>query len=115
SVKSVEQMRKEREEAAKAVSDYNAAEKAKSDALKQATDETTSQWAQGNYIQGAKPLVDEFARQGSAAGAYGTAGVAVAAEIGSAIGDVVAARRARKAEEAAYNYEVDQGYNALRN
>src|SRR5690606_33903221 len=36
-------------------------------------------------------------------------------EIGSAIGDVVAARRARKAEEAAYNYEVDQGYNALRN
>jgi len=96
----------------KVAQEYNAAEKAKSDALNNAADQTFDQWGKGNYIQGAKPLVDEFARQGNATGAYGTMGVAVAAQTGAIIGDAIAARRARKAEEAAYNYELNKGIEA---
>lgn len=54
--------------------------------LNNASNETTNQWARGNYIEGSKSLAMEFARQGSANAAYGTIAVGTALQIFSVLG-----------------------------
>src|SRR5690606_10832400 len=51
------------------------------EALDRAQDETMAQFEKGNYLEGSRPLAYEFAKQGNAAGAYGTIGVAAGAQV----------------------------------
>lgn len=75
------------------VAAYNEKVQADSKALDAAADQTIDGWAnalqQGknaDFITPSKSLVQEFANQGNAAGAYGTVGVAVGAQLISILG-----------------------------
>ncbi|QXP77808.1 MULTISPECIES: cell envelope integrity protein TolA [Winogradskyella] len=67
--------------------------KRKSEAINQAADETGEQWANGNYIEGSKHLMNEFAKQGNKDGVIATAAVGVGLEIFSAIAKNKEAKR----------------------
>ena len=88
---------------------YIETESKKRESLEGAKKETYNQWEKGNYIEGSRSLVNEYARQGNASGAYTTAAIGIAAQGASIISDISANKRAREAEEAAYYFEYDKG------
>lgn len=87
-------------------------------ALNNASDETTRQWAQGNYIEGSRALANEFARQGNLNGAVGVVGVGTALQIFSVLSEnkkssqeaerIREEERLRLEEEKRKIYELEQ-------
>ena len=66
-----------------------------SQALQEASDQTANNWANGNYIQGSQPLMNEFAKQGNKTGVIATATIGV----GLKIWEVARENKARKEAE----------------
>lgn len=77
-------------------------------AMDQATDETARQWSQGNYIEGSRPLAMEMARQGNAAGAYGTIAVGTGLQIFSTLSEDKRRADERKAQLLAQEEERER-------
>lgn len=77
----------------------------KAEDLRVATDQTSREWASGNYIEGSRSLAYAYARQGNAAGAYGTVAAGTAMQIGSMI--VEGKRKREAAAEASRAREAE--------